>query len=188
MDTCPPSCFPQSQRCNATLGDVYVGGWPRMGPESCGYKHYPRTCVAQQPLGDMNGVFPPLDWEERPAPGHQKLKQGRVGPSVRGKASRVPTRDSALSHSENVFIGFSHRQREALNPVRFLVPTVTGAWQNTQQPTMHRNADGTTTVGGHNAGFGTRYRQAQDHRGNWIWATSNWHTDSGWSAAAGTRR
>ena len=39
-----------------------------------------------------------------------------------------------------------------------------------------------------NAGFGTRYREAQDHRGNWIWATSNWHSESGWSAATGARR
>ena len=170
MDTCPPSCFPQSQTCNTKLGDVFSGGWTSRGPECCGYKHYPRTCVSQQPLGDLNGVFPTLDWDERPAPGHRHIKQGRHGAAVRGKAARIPVQDLALSHSDNVFVGFSHKQREALNPVRYLVPARTGAWQNTVQPTLHHNADGTVTVGGHNAGFGTRYRQSQDHRGNYIWS------------------
>jgi hypothetical protein len=170
------------------MGDVYAGGWLVRGPEACGYRHHPRTSVSQQPLGDMNGVFPPLDWEERPAPDHRRIRAGRVGNPVRGKAPRVPVRAAALSHTQNVFIGFSRQQREALHPVRFLVPTATGAWQNIQQPVMHRKADGTTTVGGHNAGHGTRYKKTQDQKGNWVWGTCNWNKDSGCSDAAWTRR
>ena len=184
MDTCPPSIFPQSARSNAVLGDIYAGGWPKRGPEACGYRQYPRVNVSQNPLGDMNGTFPSMDWDERPAPDHLPIRSGRVGNPVRGKAARIPIRDQAMTHVENVYLGFSRQQREAIQPVRFLIPTITGAWQDIQQPDMHRNADGTTTVGGHNAGHGARYKQTQDRKGNWVWGTGHWDKNAaGWSPA-----
>ena len=179
LDTCPPSVFPQSGRSNAVLGDIYAGGWPKRGPEACGFRQRPRANASQNPLGDMNGTFPPMNWEERPAPDHLPIRSGRVGNPVRGKASRIQIRDEAMTHVENVYLGFSSRQRAMLQPVRFLIPTIAGAWQDTQQPIVHRRADGTISVGGHNAGHGARYRQSRDREGNWVWGEGYWDTARG---------
>ena len=88
-----------------------------------------------------------------------------------------------MSHVENVFLGFSDLQKAMIQPFRFLIPDKVGAWQDTQQPIVHRRADGTFSVGTHNAGQGTRHRQARDRDGNWVWGEGYWCTKrGGWTS------